>query len=72
MLRVKSELRLWSREQALELIREAAAVVDEAELPDDLRPEAFAKACQLLGERQVELEQVQVGVPAMAVPQLGR
>lgn len=72
MLRVTSELRLWKRDQAEEVIREALAVVVTIEPPDDLREAVFTQACGMLAQRQVELEKVEVQMGGMAIPRNGR
>lgn len=44
-------------EQVREYVREALAVVDELDVPDDLRAAAFAKACDLISGKQIVFEQ---------------
>ena len=68
MLRISSELRLWKRPAVVEVLREALAVADEVDPPEGLREAVFTQAVGLLAQRQVEIEQVGLGVPNMAIP----
>lgn len=68
MLRIASEVRLWKPLDVSDLLADAAKLVDGLELPDELRVEAFRQACSMLGQKNVQLEQVAIGAPTMAVP----
>ena len=64
MLRVKHEVRLWTADAVRELLREALAIVADLEPEPELREAVLTNACGLLAQKQVEFEQVAVGVPA--------
>lgn len=68
MLRKSAELRYWQRDEVLEVLRAAVELTDELAAPEDLRVSAFTKAVDLLGQKHVVMEQVNVGVPQMAIP----
>lgn len=55
-------------EQIRDYLREALAVVDELDVPDDLRAVAFSKACDLAAAKAVAVEQVVPHGGAMAIP----
>lgn len=58
----KTEVPHNTREQAVDVLRAAIALVDELEPPDDLRAAVFAQAAQLLAAKQVFYEQTPMGV----------
>lgn len=64
----RTELPHNTREQVRDYLREALAVVDERDVPDDLRAAAFGKAVDLLSAKQITLEAIQPGLGALAVP----
>lgn len=68
MLRNAGQLHYWNEQQALEVLQRALAVLADLEPPDDLRVAAFTKAADLLGQKHVVIEQVQLGAPTMAIP----
>lgn len=58
-----------TREQVVEYIGEAAKVVAELELDDDLKVPAFVKAIDLLAAKQITLTQVApMGVDLRTIP----
>jgi len=48
----------YTKEQVREHLLAALTVVDELEIPDDLRSAAFTKAVELLSGKQILFEQV--------------
>jgi hypothetical protein len=54
----KSDLHHYDREQVVEHLREALAIVAELEPDDDLRVPTFANAVQMLSQKQVIFEQL--------------
>ncbi|HEY2936941.1 MAG TPA: hypothetical protein VGJ25_10090 [Gaiellaceae bacterium] len=50
-------LRHFSREQALEVLREAAEIVDELDPPAELREEAFRSAAAMVSKVTLTIEQ---------------
>lgn len=63
---IATEHQLNSPEQVREYLRNALTIVDEIDPSDDLRPIAFAKALDLISNKQVFFEQPQI------VPNLNR
>lgn len=55
-----------SAEQAREYIAGAVAIVDELEVPDDLRVAAFGNAVALLSAKQIEWQVAGAVDPALA------
>jgi hypothetical protein len=51
-----------TREQVTDYLRAALEVVDELDIPDDLRPAAFVQAVGLFSAKQVTMEQLQPGL----------
>lgn len=47
-----------TREQVVEYLSTAAAIVGELELDDDLKVPAFLKACDLIAAKQITFEQL--------------
>ena len=60
-----SERQNYTPAQATDHLRAALAIVDELDVPDDLRVAAFTKAADLLSAKQVLLEQAIPGAPAL-------
>jgi hypothetical protein len=54
----RTELHSYTREQAEEHLRDALRLVDLVEPPEDLRGLAFAKAVEMLSQKQIIHEQV--------------
>ena len=57
-----------TREQVVDYLATAAAIVAELELDGDLKVPAFVKACDLIASKQIIVEQID---PA-AIPLLGQ
>lgn len=55
----KSEIVHNSDEQVREYVTKALALVDELDVPDDLRITAFERACNLYASKQVTIEVMQ-------------
>jgi hypothetical protein len=65
------QLHYSTPEQVLGYIEQAARIVVEAELTDDLQPIAFTKALDLLSAKHVFVDQADaqpIGVPLMGIP----
>lgn len=58
-LRKAAELQHNSRDEVADWIEQARDLVAAAELDDDLRPIAFAKALDLLAAKQIQYESMQ-------------
>lgn len=71
-LRRADEAHFYSRDQVAGILDDALAVIAGAELSDDLRVPAFVKVLDLLGQKQVQFEQVgPAGVLLDMKPKLG-
>jgi hypothetical protein len=68
MQRIASEVRLWKEDDVRDVLLAALALVDEVAAPPELREQVFIQACGLLAQKNVQLEQMAMGVPAMHVP----
>jgi uncharacterized protein YejL (UPF0352 family) len=61
----RQEVAHYTRAQVCEHLADALAVVDEAKVPDDLRPVALQEVVRLLAAKQIVMEQFQ---PPMLTP----
>jgi hypothetical protein len=52
-------------------VAEAAQLVDELGIPDDLRVAAFTQAVTLLASKQITYEQIEPGVPMLGNRRIG-
>jgi hypothetical protein len=57
-MRKAFEAYFHSDDQVREYVTKAAAIVDDLDVPDDLREAAFTKALDLLAQKQVTFEAV--------------
>lgn len=55
----QSEIVHNTDEQVREYVAKALALLDELEVPDELRPTVFERACNLYASKQVTLEVIQ-------------
>jgi hypothetical protein len=65
---IRHELPHNTPEQVREYLSAALEIVAELDPPTDLRVTAFDKAVNLLAAKQIGIEQVQPGMPTMAIP----
>ena len=68
MAGLRHEMFHYTREQVRGHLADALALVAELDPPDALRALAFDKAVNLLATKQIVVEQVQPGLPNMAIP----
>lgn len=68
MSMMRRELPNNTPEQVREYVRETLAILDELDVPGDLREVAFTGALGLVSGKQLVLEPTSLGVPTMAIP----
>lgn len=68
MLRKADEAHHNTDEQVRGYIGKAIALMDELDVPAELRPTLAAEAVRLYGAKQVTYEQTQLGMPHLAIP----
>ena len=53
----RNELAHYTREQTVELLRDGLAIIDELQIPEELRPIAYRKAVELLAAKTITTTQ---------------
>lgn len=57
-----------TRDQIVGYLRDAVAIVDEADLPPDLTEAAFTETIKLLASKQIFMEEVRPGLGTIVAP----
>ena len=66
----RTEQQHFTLEQVRGHLVAALELVDDLEVPEDLRAAAFVKVYDSLSAKQIVVEQIAPGLPAMHVPRL--
>lgn len=72
MILKASEIHHNDPDQVRQYLDTALRLTAELDVPDDLRVAFFTKAVDLVAAKQINLEQMQLGAGAMAIPRNSR